>query len=50
MIEPNTYANGIYTLDARESIQFHNIDPRSLIKLEFVDRKSEQTGAAEAKK
>lgn len=45
VIEPNTYANGIYTLDARESIQFHNIDPRSLIKLEFVDRLIEEPGA-----
>jgi uncharacterized linocin/CFP29 family protein len=39
VIESNTYTNGVYTLDARESIQFHNIDPRSLIKLEFVEKK-----------
>lgn len=36
VIERNTYATGIYTLDAKESIQFHNIDSRSLIKLVFV--------------
>ena len=50
MIEPNTYEKGLYTLDAKESIQFHNIDPRSLIKLEFVGRKSEQPSETTAKK
>ncbi|MEQ1530907.1 MAG: encapsulin [Methylococcales bacterium] len=50
VIEPNTYAKGIYTLDARESIQFHNIDPRSLIKLEFLDKKNERSNTTSEKK
>lgn len=37
MIEYNTFEGGKYSFNARESIQFHNIDPRSLIKLEFQD-------------
>jgi hypothetical protein len=36
MIEFNTYMNSVYSFDVRESIQFVNIDPRSLIKLDFA--------------
>ncbi|MGF6971568.1 putative linocin/CFP29 family protein [Paraburkholderia sp. WC7.3g] len=37
-----------YSFTASESIQFHNIDPRSLVKLEFTDDKSDRNGATTA--
>ena len=35
LVEFNTYANSVYAFTARESIQFVNVDPRSLIMLAF---------------
>lgn len=35
VVEFNTYQNSVYSFDVRESIQFVNVDQRSLIKLEF---------------
>ena len=35
VVEFNTYQNSVYSFDVRESIQFANVDQRSLIKLEF---------------
>jgi hypothetical protein len=35
VVEFNTYQNSVYSFDVRESIQFVNVDTRSLIKLEF---------------
>jgi hypothetical protein len=35
LVEFNTYANSLYSFTARESIQFVNVDSRSLIMLDF---------------
>lgn len=44
VIEPNSYNDGFWFFTARESIQFHNVDPRSLIKLEFKEKPKSTSG------
>jgi hypothetical protein len=39
LVEYNAYINSVFLFTGRESIQFLNIDSRSLIKLEFTDAK-----------
>jgi hypothetical protein len=39
LVEYNSFDGSVYSLAGRESIQFVNIDPRSLIKLRFEDAK-----------
>jgi hypothetical protein len=38
VIHWDNFDNNIHSFTATQSIQFHNVDPRSLIKLEFKDR------------